>query len=99
MLSVRMYMSITIADGTIHVISRHQAAMKVCRAASCIVSRIYSTIVSSLPSSKHARSTLLHAHAARPQVQAIPGAHPGIDMHNESLATGAPKRWRFCSLS
>lgn len=35
----------------------------------------------------HART---HAHAARPQVQAIPGAHPGMDMHNESLVTGHP---------
>lgn len=38
--------------------------------------------------STHARSCI--PHAARPQAQAIPGAHPSINMHNESLVTGHP---------
>ena len=60
--------------------------------ASCtyrIVRSALTTTTTYLLSPKHAR-THLRAHAARPQAQAIPGAHPGMDMHNESLVTGHP---------
>lgn len=64
-----------------------------CRKSYCQLYRIVrpalTTITTHLLSRKHAR-THLHAHAARPQAQAIPGAHPGMDMHNESLVTGHP---------
>jgi len=54
-------------------------SMSSCRIASCIVRPVSPLLPTCLPYS-HAST---HAHAARRQTQAIPGAQTGIDMHNE----------------
>jgi hypothetical protein len=71
--------------------SQHQAAMDVVPPA-----ELYNPAIAYIGTFTHART---HAHAARPQVQAFPGAHLGMDMHDESLVCNrASKRWRFCTL-